>query len=354
MSDRHARRGTQLVLDAEQLDNNASKARNSNKRARNRLLLAKNNLDGQRENNMNSIKYEMRQLENQLRDVKQSSGYMTLKNEKNVSPAKRKAQKEATKSQLKGSQRMKLNANSVPDEQTSILVENVEKKREGDERRGNVNLPLLQPSAIQEVHSHKSQKNSTVSLSLNERETDCNIPTEHNRKVNLTEEMSLNPYANSNKLSKPELELHSKANTEGTETPTPHFYITVPLKSVGLEQNGKKDDTNHQQKSRIISKPENSLGNLSFNAAKDRIQSRFSISPESAKQEKPLSTPYLYAPPDSLPRTLYLLPPVEELFKEARKARYIRKYRRPKEEIPHDDPERELGIDEIFGREKEN
>lgn len=57
---------------------------------------------------------------------------------------------------------------------------------------------------------------------------------------------------------------------------------------------------------------------------------------------------YMYVPPDGRKRTVYLLPPLNDLLQEARKARYLRM---PKRLMNHDeDPERELSVDEIFGK----
>jgi hypothetical protein len=57
---------------------------------------------------------------------------------------------------------------------------------------------------------------------------------------------------------------------------------------------------------------------------------------------------YMYVPPDGRKRTVYLLPPLEELLQEAGKARYLRM---PKRLTNYeDDPERELSIDEIFSK----
>jgi hypothetical protein len=57
---------------------------------------------------------------------------------------------------------------------------------------------------------------------------------------------------------------------------------------------------------------------------------------------------YMYVPPDGRKRTVYLLPPLDELLKEASKARYLRM---PKRCMNYeDDPERELSIDEIFSK----
>lgn len=55
---------------------------------------------------------------------------------------------------------------------------------------------------------------------------------------------------------------------------------------------------------------------------------------------------YMYVPPDGRKRTVYLVPPLEELLKEARKARYLRIPKRLLKD--EEDPERELSIDEIF------
>ena len=54
---------------------------------------------------------------------------------------------------------------------------------------------------------------------------------------------------------------------------------------------------------------------------------------------------YMYVPPDGRKRTVYLMPPLEDLLKEARKARYLRM---PKRLDDEEDPEKELSVDEIF------
>lgn len=54
---------------------------------------------------------------------------------------------------------------------------------------------------------------------------------------------------------------------------------------------------------------------------------------------------YMYVPPDGRKRTVYLVPPLEDLLKEARKARYLRM---PKRQDDDEDPEKELSVDEIF------
>ena len=60
--------------------------------------------------------------------------------------------------------------------------------------------------------------------------------------------------------------------------------------------------------------------------------------------------PYIHVPPDGLPRTVYLLPPLQDLLQEAKKARYVRRPRKPFQVVDKDDPDRELGIDEIFSK----
>lgn len=354
MGERRNRRGNQFMLDAEQLDNNSSKARHLNKRATNRLLLAKDSLDGQRENNMNSIKYEMKQLEHDLRNVKQSSGYVTLKQNQAISPTKRKARKEATRSRLKGP-RKKQNTKLGFIEEQGLFYPSAEKESVENDQRENCSLPTVVRSpphpAFREMHSSKSQKNRLLS-SFCGKEADCEIPTEDNRKVNFNFK-KMDSYANLRQFSKSEPELFSKVNTDSNQMPTPDISITVPLESIGTEEKDTHDDANYWRKSRKLSKSEKCLANLSVDAAKDRVQNRLSAGNVSQSAlEKQDSSAFLYAPPDGLPRTVYLLPPLEELFDEAKKARYIRKFRRPKEEMAHDDPERELGIDEIFGKDK--
>ena len=347
MSERFPRRANQLLLDAEQLDNNASKARSLNKRARNRLLLAKDSLDGQKHTNMNSLRHEMKQLRHQLRDVKQSSGYITLRQGQIISPAKRKATKEA-KTRLKGSQRKKPNTNLGLDEKQDVFNQIEEQ---------NQSLPTLQSYAARESQTLKPKKD-IVLTSLSGKDTDCEIPTEYNRKANLKYTDS---HANSRWCTKVESELTAvqnyRTNTDSqVRSLRPEVTVNVPFESMEIDKKDKPDNTNSRQKSRRISKSENSLSNLNVDAVKDRIQNRLSgssaVTVSQPGQDQMDASAFLYAPPDGLPRTVYLLPTLEELFNEAKKARYIRKPRKPKEERTRDDPERELGIDEIFGKAK--
>ena len=100
-----------------------------------------------------------------------------------------------------------------------------------------------------------------------------------------------------------------------------------------------------------LSRSESTLHNTAWYAdlshVRSTINQRLSISMNelnNANPEKELE-PYLYAPPDGLPRTMYLMPSMDERFKQAMKARYIRK---PGTRI--DPIERELNIKEIFDR----
>ena len=102
-----------------------------------------------------------------------------------------------------------------------------------------------------------------------------------------------------------------------------------------------------------LSKSESTLNNASWYTNLDDVRSainqRLSISMNELDNSNPESglEPYLYAPPDGLPRTMYLMPSMEERFKQAMKARYIRK---PGTRI--DPIERELNVDEIFDSKK--
>lgn len=107
--------------------------------------------------------------------------------------------------------------------------------------------------------------------------------------------------------------------------------------------------------SQAASKLDTSFVQVNMDAVKDRIQNRLS-QPTNANQamddedDDPDITPYLHVPPDGLPRTMYLLPPLTDLLQDAKKARYIRRPKKPLQEVDMDDPERELGIDEIFSK----
>lgn len=98
-----------------------------------------------------------------------------------------------------------------------------------------------------------------------------------------------------------------------------------------------------------FSKSENTLNNAAWYTNIDEVRStikqRLSLSTNDLSKSSPEKElePYLYAPPDGLPRTMYLMPSMDERFKQAMKARYIRK---PGTKI--NPIERELNIKEIF------
>ena len=78
----------------------------------------------------------------------------------------------------------------------------------------------------------------------------------------------------------------------------------------------------------------------------DETETDLNTQPEQEVNEEIES--YMYVPPDGRKRTVYLLPPLDELLQEASKARYLRM---PKRSMNcEDDPERELSIDEIFSK----
>lgn len=85
--------------------------------------------------------------------------------------------------------------------------------------------------------------------------------------------------------------------------------------------------------------------------ARKRILGESEIKGESTNEvESPAASvddveSYMYVPPDGRKRTVYLMPPLEDLLKEARKARYLRM---PKRLDDEEDPEKELSVDEIF------
>lgn len=98
-----------------------------------------------------------------------------------------------------------------------------------------------------------------------------------------------------------------------------------------------------------LSKSENALNNAAWYTNMDEVRSTIqqrlsnSMNDLSKSNSDKALEPFLYAPPDGLPRTMYLMPSMDDQFKQAMRARYIRK---PGTKI--DPIERELNLDEIF------
>lgn len=303
-----------LTFTAEQLDYKDSQARNENKRARNRLHINKETLKGHESTNVSSLDYEMRRLKHELRGIKQTSGYFVLNHETAEDSVrirhrhKRRAKTKVTKKK-----------HSVG--KTTDSIYEIE---EPSKEHLNVSLPVL--PTISSASSDSSGKNGLKSQD-NGKVQDINNYDNTPRVPNTTSE-SRAPKSN-RKISN-STNLNTNPNNEATLTNA----NGNALNTDGKDFAGDK------------------LLGANFEAAKNRVQNRLATSTDSTFQVEDGDdlTPYMHVPPDGLPRTAYLLPPLEQLLTEAKKARYIRKLRKKDRIMDEDDPERELNIDEIFSK----
>ena len=346
MGERTLRRNNNIILSAQQLDHNASMARDLNKQESNRLRLHKGNIDGHQNTNLNSLDYEMRRLKNELKEITHNSGTIT----RQTMPSK--AGVDTTRLRRKTSKRMAPDRNARTDKD-SVLSRNagIDGNTEPQSlqnlgpqsRRKSVSLPTL-PSM-----------SSTVILSPR------HPPQLTSRSDNPKIEESVEESFSSHVSSKPKKETrrkHSrrKLSLEATASPsqTKGRRISVSV----TDTNG---DTMFQPvSSRGTAKEDSaSFANLNLGAVKDRIQTRLS-QPGPGNNDQSINdddidpdiAPYMHVPPDGLPRTVFLLPPLTDLLQEAKNARYIRRPKKPLQEADMDDPDRELGIDEIFNQKR--
>lgn len=340
MGERTPRRGNNILFSAQQLDHNASKARHLNKRAGNRLQIRKGSLEEQQSTQLQSLDYEMRRLKHELREITQTSGKLEMRDTIIERPIPGKVDSDNNtrrkKSKRAASTRNNLDVDSRKvGNSISAALNNDDAQ---DSRRKSLSLPTL-PS----MSTATPQLTSRTDFSrVDEDEIDESFtsprvfskPREKRRKHSRSRKLNLevSPAAQNLANSTDGVTVNvSITNTNGD---------TERLRPVSPQGSSKLDS---------------SLVNVNLVAVKDRIQTRLSQPTmnkvnDGEDDDEPDYTQYLHVPPDGLPRTVYLLPPLTDLLQEAKKARYIRRPRKPLQELEGDDPDRELGIDEIFSK----
>lgn len=344
MGERTLRRNNNIILSAQQLDHNASMARDLNKRESNRLRLHKGNIDGHQTTNLNSLDYEMRRLKNELKEITHNSGTITQQTMAS------KAGVDTTRLRRKKSKRMAPDRNARTDKDSALsrnagIDGNTEaqSQQNSGSRRKSVSLPTL-PSM-----------SSTVILSPRD------PPQLTSRTGNPKIEESVEESFSSHVSSKPKKETRRKHSRRKLSLEA----TALPSQTKGRKISVSVTDANGETMFQPVSprgtakEDSTSFANLNLSAIKDRIQTRLS-QPGPGNNDQSMDeddidpdiAPYMHVPPDGLPRTVFLLPPLTDLLQEAKKARYIRRPKKPLKEADVDDPDRELGIDEIFNQKR--
>lgn len=339
MGERTPRRSNNIVFSAQQLDQNASKARNLNKRAGNRLRLRKGSIDGHQSAHLHSLNYEMRRLKHELKEITQTSGSLeinetiterTMPGKAGADTARRK------KSKRLASIKYSDNDNGSGTTGNALTAETHTKPNSDPSRRKSLSLPTL-PSMIS-THPQLTSR------------TDISRVEEDPVAESFTSRISSKPKETRRRQSRRKLSLDVSPAGQNHGHSTDRAAVNVSV----TDTNGETE--RFRPVSRGASKLDSTLANVNLDAVKDRIQNRLSqpaapnLLIDNDDDDDPDITPYLHVPPDGLPRTVYLLPPLPELLQEAKKARYIRRPKKPFQEVDADDPERELGIDEIFSK----
>lgn len=343
MADRVPRRSNNIILSAQQLDYNASMARDLNKRAHNRLQLHKGNIEEHQTANLNSMNYEMRRIKHELKDIANSSGTLDQFGEKMASKARNDTARRGKKfTRMESGKNVR--KGKMSDLSTNAITDgNKGKVRESQNsdilrtRRKSLSLPTL-PSM-----------NSTSVLT-------SRVPPDLTSRTNTEfaiREAQANSSRFSSKLNKETAKRRQSRRKLSLEATTSSGQATEQPISVSVTDTSGETERIRPASPRGAPKADSLLVNLSLDAVKDRIQNRLSQPPNQFiddDNEDSDITPYMHVPPDGLPRTVYLLPPLQDLLQEAKKARYVRRPRKPFQVVDKDDPERELGIDEIFSK----
>lgn len=340
MGERTPRRGNNILFSAQQLDHNASKARHLNKRAGNRLQIRKGSLEEQQSTQLQSLDYEMRRLKHELREITQTSGKLEMRDTIIERPIPGKVDSDNNtrrkKSKRAASTRNNLDVDSRKvGNSISAALNNDDAQ---DSRRKSLSLPTLPSMSTATPQLTSRTDFSRVDENeINESFTSPRVfskPREKRRKHSRSRKLNLDVSPAAQNLAN---------STDG---------VTV---NVSITNTNGDTERLRPVSPQGSSKLDSSLVNVNLVAVKDRIQTRLSQPTmnkvnDGEDDDEPDYTQYLHVPPDGLPRTVYLLPPLTDLLQEAKKARYIRRPRKPLQELEGDDPDRELGIDEIFSK----
>lgn len=339
MGERTPRRGNNILFSAQQLDHNASKARHLNKRAGNRLQIRKGSLEEQQSTQLQSLDYEMRRLKHELREITQTSGKLETRDTIIERPIPGKVDSD-NNTRRKKSKRAASTRNNLDVDSRKVgnsIGAALNNDDAQDSRRKSLSLPTL-PSM------------STATPQLTSR-TDFSRVDENEIDESFTSPRVFSKPREKRKHSRcRKLNLDVSPAAQNLANSTDGVTVNVSITNT----NG---DTERLRpvSPQGSSKLDSSLVNVNLVAVKDRIQTRLSQPTmnkvnDGEDDDEPDYTQYLHVPPDGLPRTVYLLPPLTDLLQEAKKARYIRRPRKPLQELEGDDPDRELGIDEIFSK----
>ena len=340
MGERTPRRGNNILFSAQQLDHNASKARHLNKRAGNRLQIRKGSLEEQQSTQLQSLDYEMRRLKHELREITQTSGKLETRDTIIERPIPGKVDSD-NNTRRKKSKRAASTRNNLDVDSRKVgnsIGAALNNDDAQDSRRKSLSLPTL-PS----MSTATPQLTSRTDFSrVDENEIDESFtsprvfskPREKRRKHSRSRKLNLDVSPAAQNLAN---------STDG---------VTV---NVSITNTNGDTERLRPVSPQGSSKLDSSLVNVNLVAVKDRIQTRLSQPTmnkvnDGEDDDEPDYSQYLHVPPDGLPRTVYLLPPLTDLLQEAKKARYIRRPRKPLQELEGDDPDRELGIDEIFSK----
>lgn len=349
MAEKSPRRGHNIIFSAQQLDHNASMARDLNKRASNRLRLRKGSIEGHQNTHLNSLNYEMRRLKHELREITQTSGTFdkfgeTITQQTMPSKAGVDTSRRMIKSRRTVSSRNARNGKDSALSTNAAVAGNTEMQAQQNtdtSRRKSLSLPTLPSMSNTAVLSPRDPPQLTSRTDTSRVELDSGEEP-------LSSRIS----------SKPKKETRRRHSRRKLSLEASSGQTTDKLISLSVTDTNGETERFRPVSPRGSSKPtDSSFANLNLDVVKDRIQHRLA-QPSQPSTQLPIEEadidpdiePYMHVPPDGLPRTVYLLPPLTDLLQEAKKARYVRRPKKHLQEVDMDDPERELGIDEIFSK----
>ena len=276
----------------------------------NRLKHNLETLNHQQVSNLHSLRREERNLQNELKHLQQSSGHYSAED---VNP--QKTSQSQDDSSYKG-KKVKNRKSRKPDGENpvapdvSVTHSGRQKSLDSQERKTATQLPPVVQSRSgpgmiakkQVIGSDDSQNKKCTDFSDDEDMAVRQIKAEPSRSISETNIDSLMPFGDKS-MSKSEQSLNLG------------WYTNIDIARLNIT---KRLSTSTGDVRGSSAKPSNSGPDL---------------------------TPYLFAPPDGLPRTMYIMPSIDERMKQARLAKYVRK---PGTKL--DPIDKELQIDEVFDK----
>ena len=351
------KRVSKLSITTDDLERRENLTKRLNQNATNRLRQRQEQFQENHDFIANEISQEIKKLHDDLKDIREIRSYDVRNsthemNERDVGMKRKRTRFTLFQKKTKSNSRRKLSR---------------------DEKSKKVKFHAVKPSQVISVENYKTAGNDLFNLTRNEKQlknTKTRVfytqrDTTSAKHATRFNERSVHFHKHGLPPSESEGKFVGHEKQTAARGPRANEHEERVVEHEGRIRENETSHDNHETLPRITKSATqgSKLREMDVNEARNqarkrilgengRLQGEYEIDSSTQNEEddtinEDIET-YMYVPPDGRKRTVYLLPPLEDLLQEASKARYLRIPKRLMNS--DDDPERELSVDEIFSK----